>query len=423
MTLRTHHRAARGFTLIELMIALAIGSFGLAAAANVVHWATRKSGQGEQKTDVTSRARIISQQLRQDAQLAGYGSSGAIANRCGVGAWAGGQMASLCVTSVQGHNAVPAVRGFDNVPVGTTFGGNTVKVGTDILELVVPNPATAVPTIADMAGGVGGQTLSLDNGALAHPNYLSLLACLNATGMIYIVDNGGANGVGRAYLGRATPTLLTSAGTVVMNGTDTLATNLGSFNIPRGSTVMCGRVSVYWVDLNDVFHRTDLRTAGFGASVYRDDGNSVGVVWTAPASFGADVIASGVEDFQVAYGVSAFVNTVTPGAASATGNFNFGGVNLNPTAGNALANDRNWFEIRTIRFSILMRGLRAVEEVKSAAASYMSAGMVQPLMENQPTAHRVPIQFQPTLVNGASDLPNLRYYDDLAEEFLAPEPL
>ncbi|MBI2374653.1 MAG: prepilin-type N-terminal cleavage/methylation domain-containing protein [Deltaproteobacteria bacterium] len=414
---------SRGFTLIELMIALAIGSFGLAAAANVVQWATRKSGQGQEKTEETSRARIVAQQLRQDLALAGYGSSGIIsmaAARC---------TGNMCVTSFAGGRGAPAIRGFDNVGASVSFYATQVKPHTDMIQVVVPNPATAVPTDADTVGGAAG---TLANADTTHVNYNLLRTCITRTQTVYIVDHGGANGASKAFVGQASANATDVTVTDALTVANSTMGTVPSFNFPTGALVMCGRISMYYVDINDMLHRVDwVPTAAVAAGGDLSDANSMGIFMT-PSPGLQDVVAAGVEDLQLAYGMSSFA---TPNPAPGA-NFAFGASTVDGIAAassplvNGITSNRNWFEVRAIRFTLVMRGLRSVEDIVGNATN---RGVRLALFENQdditspdatyPVPRVIPIQFQPLVVTGASDVPNLRIFDDLAEATLEAEPL
>lgn len=71
-------RRARGFTLVEMIVAVLIGSVGVVLAAKVAQVILRQSSKGQQSTDFHTRARLVTRQFRADLRAAGVGSTGAV---------------------------------------------------------------------------------------------------------------------------------------------------------------------------------------------------------------------------------------------------------------------------------------------------------------------------------------------------------
>ncbi|MCC7381222.1 MAG: prepilin-type N-terminal cleavage/methylation domain-containing protein [Deltaproteobacteria bacterium] len=328
MRRQTHSQGTRGFSLVELLIALVLGSFSVVVAAEVAGMATRQSGRGEQVTALSQSTRLIGRQIRTDIKLAGYGSTGAIGVDPGVQPWAAMQVATF-----GGFNAIPAVRGADNLP-GGAIGGVAILPGSDAIQIVVPNPATmtrttiAIPRTTPLCPGVPCAA-----GLPLVP--LPVAGCA----LMFISDHSGATGAGKTQ--------------VFAPG------NTMQFDAAPGSELMCARISTYFVDTNNNLRRVDLAPnvapgVAAGASGTRVFNNSA-------LSGVADVVTPGVLDLQFAYQASSevYVNPVVAPAAR----WAFDG------AGNALDGliagpERNWFEVREVRLNVLVRTLRAVDNVR-----------------------------------------------------------
>ncbi|HLZ33392.1 MAG TPA: prepilin-type N-terminal cleavage/methylation domain-containing protein, partial [Nitrospira sp.] len=71
-----------GFTLIELMVGLAVGVIVMAAAFSILTM-TRKSLQAnEQTVDMQQNVRMAMEMMSRDIKLAGFGSPGTAVGNC-----------------------------------------------------------------------------------------------------------------------------------------------------------------------------------------------------------------------------------------------------------------------------------------------------------------------------------------------------
>lgn len=366
----------RGFTLLEMMVALGVSAIVVLTTAEVARYAVSASEGGGQRTELSSRVQLATTQLRADLMRAGSGSTGAVAGN-GVAWGAGG----ITVASA-GNNflAIPVVRGLDNVAAGTTVGGVLAREGSDIIQLVVP--------------GLDPNDLQLTT-AISEANTLALEAPVALPGgracpFLYVVDHGAPNGAGRTQLLNYLPG--TSAPITLL---DPLA-----FTVSPGSEVTCARVSTWWVSDNRELRRSDLLPgAAFGTN---------GELYTSPDAGGiSDVITPGVEDLQIAYVFS----SMAPGATA-----------IQRTYGAPAPDDYDvraqvpsaWFEVRSVRYNILGRALRA--------AGAAGGSPTVPVVENRAAPLVLNGRYSFTAGRGAVELTTLRMFDDSAESTLTAEP-
>ena len=342
----------RGFSIIELLIAVAIGGAGIAAASYVAKMAVRGAGRGSQVSQAVLSTQVIARQMRSDLELAGFGSTGAVG--------ADPSFAAAMVNPTArpagmgtGRNALPVIRGIDNA-AGLTIGGVPVLQGSDILQVIVPDPGRASTTVQRVPVGTRCNAIVL--------NFLQPGANVGACTVAYVSDHTGANGAGRTQLLRCGAT------------DDPLL-----FDIAPGADLMCARWSTYWVDNRFQLHRSDLDPALGTLSL-------MGGLLHVPAGGGAlDVIAPGVVDLQVAYRLSSAAGPTTVATSWAYDE-------VSPT----LIAGAQWFEVRQARVNLLFRTLRAVDD--------QANGQDMPVMENRPAggALSLPTVISAIRVNGTS---------------------
>jgi prepilin-type N-terminal cleavage/methylation domain-containing protein len=363
----------RGFTLVELMIAVVIAAFTVLVAANVATVVVRQAAKGRQATDFNSRARVIGKQLRHDIRLAGIGSTGLIT--------ASGTFAAFTsATTFGGYQAMPVIRGCNNVA-----GPAPILAGSDVVQMVVANPSIHATT--DQISAAAATTLTMD--PLAALGGFAPGSCP----LVYIVDHSTPGGNGRTQIA----VNLGPAGNVIQVG-DPL-----NFAVAQGSDVMCARISTYWVD--------DTDGDGFGNFLARSDitgapGPNVCAGVFLPAGFGpADMIAPGVVDMQIAYNFSAevFRNAGVGLAASEDARWAYNGVgNVDPLIAAA---PLDWSEVRMVRFNILTKRMRAIDNFATTV-----------LVPVAPTEDRagmgpLPAAVTPEWLTATEVLTNLRYFD------------
>lgn len=312
---------SRGFTLVEAMVAIAVGAIAVVMSANIAALVIRNNTQSEQRSDVHTRTRIVFEQLRADIRSAGMGSTGAI----GVDV-SDALFASMAIVTDGGRAAIPAIAVANNVSDGS------FRLSTDAIQLVVPNAAIIVRTVDRAQDGT--RQLPVDGQ-------------LDATcELAYIHDHTSPTGAGRvqvAWIQAASPTQVTLENNLV-------------FTVAPGSQVMCARISTYWLDEDGWLRRTDLRAGASAARV------AVSEVWLSAADQN-DRLAPGVEAFQVAVALSAEgfrqLDPPVPQPTHPAGRWAFTGRDPNANAVLLGADRQVWFEIRQVRVNVYARRMRA----------------------------------------------------------------
>jgi hypothetical protein len=147
---------------------------------------------------------------------------------------------------------------------------------------VVPDPSTRQEAVS--ASGRGATSIA-GTAAMSCP-----------TRMVYISDHSASNGAGRSQLtqilDRTTPVMLAAGESLL-------------FDLAPGVQVMCARVSVYWLAAPagspvPWLHRTDVQPAVAPAALVGASGR----VYVSAVPAGADLVAPGVHDMQLAYAFS-----------------------------------------------------------------------------------------------------------------------
>lgn len=378
--MRGHESGEAGFTLVELLVGVAVAGFALAATANIAQWGMKSSSRGIQSTELADRAKLVGEQLRMDLELAGMGSTGAIAVHPGLGPWFG------LVNTAGGRPALPAIRGLDNLGAAA-FPGSLVGImpGTDVVQIVVPNPGEIYR--------LGARQIS-PNTVLTFPAPTShaLTAATCPSMMVYILDGSAPNAAGRAQVARVTSFLPPA--------TINLADQL-QFTAEVGAQVMCARVSTYWLDANGNFMRTDISGAIFAAVA--------GSNLRSSTTLQTDLLTPGVVDFQVAYALSA---AASDAAVAANNRWAF-----QEAAGVGHNDGTDWFEVRQVRFNIVLRNLRDPDRI-----SNVDTMMSQGTFLNGPVERFVEVSRSVHIVDTTAALSNLRYFDRLVNDDTNPEP-
>lgn len=366
--------------MIELLIAMAIGAFGIAIAARMVRTAVRSTGRGNQQTEMLSNARLLGAQFRADLDLAGLGSTGAITVDASSLPWS--DIAEL--TPGAQFPAIPAVRGGNNVT--GSFSGRDLLLGSDVVQVVVPDPSTLQTT--DRTSPAGRREVFIEP-----PD--------PPCALLYITDHSAPNGAGRTQLARVD--------VAASSGTSTFLQDDLAFPVYEASDVMCARLSTYWVDSERWLHRTDLgngATERVGSSGLR----------TTPSDGFADRVVYGAEDLQLAY---RFSSELTGRGAGVEDRWAFD--NLLPGTGlDVVVPTRGitaWFEVRQVRWTLLLRTARAVEERGHAAPSEGNG-----LLEDRTTPVPIDVAYGRHYLKTSAALVNLRFFDQSAPRGLPAEP-
>lgn len=383
-------RRPRGFTLIELLIALAIGSFGMAVAAYVAQVAVRQGGRGQEQNQLGSSSQVVGRQLRNDLELTGHGTSGA----AGIDPGDPGLL-SIAVATPAGWSAIPVVRLLNNLPATAIGGVNTLN-NSDVLQLVVPNPSTALPLAVPLRRGTPANAIT----NLANYSAAALPNCAPNPVLLLVADYGATTGAARSQI------------------VDPGAGSTLQFDVSQGANVMCVRISTYWVDQSFALRRSDYQP-GISAVL-----NSGGVnVFVPGATNSGEITAMGALDFQVALRLSAEVFGPL-GTADTSWAYT---APANGAADAALGTQTNWFEIRQVRFSIPLRAARSVDEpgqtMLSAAdelEDHPPGTMIADLQAIDPNA--VGRGFAMIRISSSQVLYNLRFFDQNLPALTPAEP-
>lgn len=265
----SHKRHDRGFTLIELIIALAVTSIIVAAGFTVLTTTDRATKANEQAAGTQQNARLAMELIARDVKLAGFRMPlspnvpvGGIAGNCGPG---GTPSAIKPVDKVSGASAVPN------------------DDGPDTVSLVVPrtNPGWTLSAVVPAASAASFTAITLNATAVTE---------MKAEGM---ADNTNAYvSIGGVVTGQVTTS---SGATVNLNST---------FNLPV--TFPAG-TQVYLLQCIDYSIGTTPAACGTtGSCLLRtvDTG-------TAPAT--TTNIVDGVEDIQFALACDGCNTTIKSG--------------------------------------------------------------------------------------------------------------
>lgn len=254
--MRETERGEKGFTLIELMVAMIIAMVIVAAAFTVLVTSNKATQINEQVADTQQNVRLAMELISQDIKLAGFNMIGAI-GACVVG------------TPPQPAPIVP----LDNVPGGAV--GTINDVGPDSVRLVVPS----------MTAGIAGGLPVLTAAANGNANLITLAAgditAMTASGMVLgsVVSIGGGHSSAVTAIGGTTLTL----------GTPTPSLPAGAIAFPINTPVYLLQCVTYAVS-------TAPATCGGSTSCLTRNGIPM---------------VDGIEDLQLAYGCDG-CNTAAP---------------------------------------------------------------------------------------------------------------
>lgn len=364
-------RSSLGFSLIELMFAIALGALMVAVAASLAKWGSSASGRGDEQNQLSQRARLLRTQIRADIEAAGIGSTGAIAIPNSP-FWDQYRI----ITPVGGRRAMPVVRGENNISVA-----GVVAPNTDVIQIVVVDPTGGSRRITNDVSGPG------------RPGNEAILWIDNLPTdcrMLYIVDHSAANGAGRSHLA------LTNAPAGPVNPASGLAlVEPLEFPIPAGADVMCARITTYWMNPTFQLMRNDALPGGAVTAI--------GSLFTVGPN---EVVTPGALDFQIAYSLSseALPRNTPPAARWAYG----GG------SGTAVGSLDQWFEVRIVRLNLMLRSLRKVQDTN------FLIGL--DLLEDEPAAKTVEQTYGRQLLQTSVVLTNQKFFDYSAPAGQEAEP-
>jgi type IV pilus assembly protein PilW len=262
----------RGFTLIELMIALVITTVIVAAGYTILTTTHKASISNERAVGTQQNVRVAMELIAKDIKQAGFGMPlapnppvGGVAGNCAPGG------TTAAITPVDNNSALPLTAVNDT--------------GADRISVIVPrtNPGWTLANAAPPPGGGAFSTITL-----------------TGTAVTEMVNEGMQNGSG-AYVslgGVVTVPVTSSAGATITLGTTTYA----PMSFPIGTQVYLLQCVTYQVAVGTA----NCVSAGPCLTRTVDSGTAAAV--TTP-------LVDGVEDLQFAYacdGCNAAINAGVP---------------------------------------------------------------------------------------------------------------
>jgi prepilin-type N-terminal cleavage/methylation domain-containing protein len=399
-------RTRRGFTLIEVMVAAAIVLFATLAVMRVGTQIARSSTHEGLRNDLANRTRTVFESLRQDAEAAGYGSTGAIGVDQAVPPWNlnFGNPTSWARASAQGKFAIPAIQGVNNA----AGGGAGELALTDAVMMVVPELETSRPTWT--AAAPGATFLTMTAPPLAPPyNPCPATGDYCCHNLLYISDHSSPDGSGRTQVLQGNITAGAAPQLNVMGGDKFV------FEIGPQSEVFCARISTYWVDSRRWLHRSDLNPAGPFSFINGNNGVVGGyqlITTILPAQ--GDVMAPGIMDMQLAYRFSSAAVGIVPTATPENKHWFTGKVADHFPLGST----NDWFEVRRIRVSFIARSLRPDDSPPAGTFRFADT----PAEDGNVNNWRFSEKYSRYIHSSEAVLPNLRIFDYGADPTATAEP-
>jgi prepilin-type N-terminal cleavage/methylation domain-containing protein len=407
-------RRTRGFTLIEMLVATAIGAVGVAAAFAFARNQMQGYAQQNEVSHMQSSAQLVLESLARDIRNAGFGTSfyaGAEPS------FLNGQMAVLDQNGVTSRG-FPAVAIADNVN-GVAPPAQGPSQGSDAVTFlrVISNSATVLDPIGCTT--TIGTPINVDPGTIA--NLSVCQAAANPTGdfqnfgMLLVSDSARPTGEpeGMIVPVRVPPTLPNTfliryaAGVNLSNANvNARCPNLAPALPPNtdpvppngtgnGSTAVCVQPVTYWLDNQSRLRQWRFRGTVQAANAGGGDSIGTGTLCNNGACGGGwpqlpmnatgatgtvdTVLAEGVEDFQISFQVSTLLAN-SLGIPPATW------INSTPGVPSPLTPDM-MSEVRVIRISAIIRTARAFSDSAGGETrAYGAAGTPSLENHNLPTA-------------------------------------
>ncbi|MBK6690504.1 MAG: prepilin-type N-terminal cleavage/methylation domain-containing protein [Deltaproteobacteria bacterium] len=324
----------RGFTLIEMMVAIGVGAVVLAAIFSLAVQQMQSYTEGAAVAELHSSSRVVFESLTRDLRNAGAGTS----------FYAGAPIAVLGANerlAVRDNNdgtsrGIPAIRIVNGVttPADVMPGSDAIallritSLTTWLEDRVPPNPGAGVPYEVGDFNVIAG--------------------CAAADGMVLISDSSRSTSEAESMvLALDRVASIAQSALVFSNGfgidpSDTNRTSDRSVppaGMAVGSRVMCVQPVTYWLDVQGrlrLFQSTRANPGGTATAMGLNPGQ-------VPLDPGTDaVLSEGVEDLQFAV----FMSAAAPGVLAN---------NWAYVPGLALANEAELAEARVVRTSVLMR--------------------------------------------------------------------
>lgn len=319
-------RSRRGFTLIELMVALVIGLFVIAALYNLFTQQVRQLLVQDMQMEMHQNARLAVDVLSRTARMAGYGTGGTTTGVFGAGGDA--------------DEALPAVIAYNGL------GPN----GSDAVTFVSMDPALVVSTSHSQPPTCGTSSLEVNASVL---NQAAKLAQFRSGELLLCYDYAAIGGF-RSWMWQ-----LAADGDAV-NGTLTVVPNTSADfltdcdgNLPLVMTCSRAMVTTFYVDADD----------GDGVGAGSADHPVLMMDMDFESPDGDDVpLVDNVEDLQLAYCLR-----------SGTGSTDCS----DPTAWTDSINTDQADEVYMVRIGVVVRASRDIQRAYSGQ---------RPELEDNPAA-------------------------------------
>lgn len=257
-----------GFTLIELMFALVIGLFVVAALYNLFTGQVRQFVYQDLQMEMHQNTRLATDMLSRTARLAGYGTNGTTA---GVFGAEGVEDSSL-----------PAIMSFNN----------TGPNGSDAITIVTMEPSLVVNTSSSYPPSCGVTTLSVDSTVLHNA---ARLAQYHEGELLMCYDYAAIGGF-RSFLWPMTADANVGAGELTIGSGSSYAdydiSCPSSDNLPLVMACSRAEVVTFYIDNDD--------TDGIGAGSAEHPVLMMDLDFESPDADDVPLVDN-VEDMQVAY--------------------------------------------------------------------------------------------------------------------------
>ncbi|MFN7144768.1 MAG: PilW family protein [Myxococcota bacterium] len=265
---RTPSRNRAGFSLIELMVALAIGLFVIAALYNLFTNQVRQFVYQDLQMEMHQNTRLAADMVSRTARLAGYGTNGATVGMFGADG--------------NPDNSLPAIVAYNGV------GPN----GSDAITLVAMDPSLVVNTASTFPRSCATDTLQVDPSVL---NNAARLAQYRNGELLMCYDYGAIGGF-RSFLWPMTGDANASAGEIYVGAGSAFADYDAACpmtdNLPLVMSCSRAEVVTFYIDADD--------TDGVGAGSAAHPVLMMDLDFESPD--GDDVpLVDNVEDIQFAY--------------------------------------------------------------------------------------------------------------------------
>lgn len=315
-----------GFTLIELMIAMALGIFVVAAIYNVFTTQTKQLIYQDMQMEMHQNLRLATDVVSRTARMAGYGTGG---QTWGVLGYKGGSAAV--------GEALPAIIAYDG----------TGPNGSDAITMVTMDPGLEMNTSFTQPTTCGANELNFDPAVF---NNRAKLGQLASGEMIMCMDYAAIGGY-RSFIWKITG-VNSATGIVSIDANDSVYADYDaqcSGNLPMVMACSRAEVATFYVDADD--------TDGYGAGSAEHPVLMMDLDFSSPDDNDVPLVDD-IEDMQIQYCLRTGVGSTS---CTTDGEWNYGGLGASTTLLDSYsdsdeANDPD--DVYMIRISFVARSNR-----------------------------------------------------------------